>query len=562
MFNNVLPEQIRTVATFFLRGRTLKPRRTAERAYSSTLLIPSMSTTQQGGGPMAYRPTSLDFINRPNPVEPHAVPEKHPLNGTPRLDNSSTQDLLRPFLRQNVDSHIERPAKRRKPGDSKALDLPRLPTVRNGAKRLRIPPTLSGLHQPPPDAGLLPSMSVDQPVKLCEQPVAPEPRYVADSQMAVPTSKIHSEVYSKPPSQQESTRSKPKRNKWTDAETKDLLKGVAKFGIDYKFERRTALDLKDRFRICCPDDYRTKRKSKQYSDHQAVLHSKPASPVEKGSGSSRSERKSSLELRDIGIAEPFKKSNRRKRTAYSVAEDQALLKGFQKYGNTWAAIQQDVELSLGHRKSTDLRDRFRTRFPEHYEKAGLTPRPASFPKRPDRGDEQVTEDEREACAPVQEVAVAKPSQYKSEAPRTGREAKESLPAKALRKQIPTSLLHDSDVFWGAPFDSEDTENERITLDRRILDWPSNLPKPAASVDQLAKSGTDSFGTLNTQRPAAPPYTAQPTGTVAALPSLAAITAGSDDSMVQFELPSLLGNAGHMEDGRQIGQFATLDDLLS
>ena len=525
---------------------------------------------------MAYRPTSLDFINRPNPVEPHAVPEKHPLNGTPRLDNSSTQDLLRPFLRQNVDPHIERPAKRRKSGDSKALDLPRLPTVRNAAKRLRIPPTLSGLHQPPPDAGLLPSMSVDQPVKLSEQPVAPEPETVAESQTAVPTSIIHSDVHGKPSSQQGSTRSKPKRNKWTDAETKDLLKGVAKFGIgkwthilrwpDYKFNRRTALDLKDRFRICCPDDYKTKRKSKQYSDCQAVLHSKPANPVENGSGSSRSERKSSLELRDIGIDEPFKKSNRRERTAYSDAEDHALLKGFQKYGNTWAAIQQDCELSLGHRKSTDLRDRFRTRFPEHYEKAGLTPRPALFPKRPDRGDEQVTEQQSEACALVQEVAKTKLSQHRPETPRLGKEIKESLPAKPLKKQIPTSLLHDSDVFWGAPFDTEDTENERITLDRRILDWPSDLPKPTVSLDQPAKGGAEPFGTLSTMRPSAPPlsgsYAAQPTGTVAALPSLAAITAESDDSMDQFELPSLLGNAGNMEDGRQIGQFATLDDLLS
>jgi hypothetical protein len=47
------------------------------------------------------------------------------------------------------------------------------------------------------------------------------------------------------------------RNKWTEEETADLLRGVAKFGIgnwkkilqfsDYHFNGRTAVDLKDRY---------------------------------------------------------------------------------------------------------------------------------------------------------------------------------------------------------------------------------------------------------------------------------------------------------------------------
>ncbi len=61
-----------------------------------------------------------------------------------------------------------------------------------------------------------------------------------------------------------------KRNKWTDEETKDLLIGVSKYGIgswkkilgdsDYQFNGRTAVDLKDRFRVCCPGDAPKTRK--------------------------------------------------------------------------------------------------------------------------------------------------------------------------------------------------------------------------------------------------------------------------------------------------------------
>ncbi|KAF2839132.1 hypothetical protein M501DRAFT_923224, partial [Patellaria atrata CBS 101060] len=50
---------------------------------------------------------------------------------------------------------------------------------------------------------------------------------------------------------------KPRR-RWTEQETKDLLHGVAKFGIgswkkilaceEYNFNGRSAVDLKDRFR--------------------------------------------------------------------------------------------------------------------------------------------------------------------------------------------------------------------------------------------------------------------------------------------------------------------------
>ena len=46
---------------------------------------------------------------------------------------------------------------------SKIFDLPELPVRTGKATRPRLPPTLSGLHEPPPNAGLLPSISTAQP---------------------------------------------------------------------------------------------------------------------------------------------------------------------------------------------------------------------------------------------------------------------------------------------------------------------------------------------------------------------------------------------------------------
>lgn len=62
---------------------------------------------------------------------------------------------------------------------------------------------------------------------------------------------------------------------------------------------------------------------------------------------------------------PLLKSIHRKGT-WNDAEDADLEKGYQKYGFSWARIVTDPELSLGHKTGPQVRDRFRTRFPEMY----------------------------------------------------------------------------------------------------------------------------------------------------------------------------------------------------
>lgn len=538
-----------------------------------------MSAGQNGSDPMAYRPTSLDFINRPNPVEPHALPESHPLNDTQRLEKIPHAEFLRRLIDQPSNSNSERPAKRRKSGDAKLLDLPRLPAVKNGTKRLRIPPTLSGLHQPPPDAGLLPSISVDQPINLPNRTLPPEGKASTKTKPTEadpePRPKANEELESQP----KAKAVKPKRNKWSDEETADLLKGVSRFGIgnwtqilncsDYHFQRRTALDLKDRFRVCCPNDYNTKRISKgkaARAKQSPVDDTFPEEP-RKIARPNRSDRKSSSELLQLGIEEPFEKSKRRRRTDYTQVEDESLLVGFKKYGNSWAAIRQDPAFCLAHRKATDLRDRFRTKYPDRYEKAGLALRKdvtANKPKDTGTVDGAITNNTK-INGPDKEVstssAAVETEKTNVDVSRAEKENKTPNTNSFPKKQtLPSLLHHDPDVFWGAPFDVDEPETERITLDRRILDWPFETAKPSTSKhhDSLAAFSLHKQAIHSSHASTSVNKTVAST---ASLPSLATITAGSDDFADHLELPSLMGTFPGLDaDGRTGGPFPSIEEL--
>ncbi|KAE8147802.1 hypothetical protein BDV25DRAFT_142411 [Aspergillus avenaceus] len=233
-------------------------------------------------------------------------------------------------------------------------------------------------------------------------------------------------------------RSRKNLRKWTEEETTALLRGVVKCGIgnwttilaqpELKFNKRSASNLKDRFRVCCPWAYRatdpneaTKKLRDTLADALSraetegsdgtpgkirLPHPWPASespsgtpsttpsdeslpssatPVEDSEvkpnprarqGSDKAvptlSSKSKSTLASLGIPEPHftMKSRRRSRRPFTVAEDEALLKGYAVHGFQWTLIQQDKRLSLGHRRATDLRDRFRTKFPHAYRDGG------------------------------------------------------------------------------------------------------------------------------------------------------------------------------------------------
>jgi Myb-like DNA-binding domain len=70
-------------------------------------------------------------------------------------------------------------------------------------------------------------------------------------------------------------------------------------------------------------------------------------------------------------APAFNKAKRKDRIAFTKAEDENLLIGFGRHRGKWSLIQKDDSLGLKHRRSTDLRDRFRNAFPEQYIRAGF-----------------------------------------------------------------------------------------------------------------------------------------------------------------------------------------------
>ncbi|KAJ5520094.1 hypothetical protein N7463_000547 [Penicillium fimorum] len=100
----------------------------------------------------------------------------------------------------------------------------------------------------------------------------------------------------------------------------------------------------------------------------SIAQSQPPSP---GNSTPALSSKSRTTLASLGIPEPHvAKSKRRSRRPFTTAEDEALLKGYAVHGFQWTLIQQDARLNLSHRKATDLRDRFRTKFPHAYRDGG------------------------------------------------------------------------------------------------------------------------------------------------------------------------------------------------
>jgi hypothetical protein len=72
----------------------------------------------------------------------------------------------------------------------------------------------------------------------------------------------------------------------------------------------------------------------------------------------------------LGISTYFPKSQRRARRPFTADEDQAILRGFEKYGAQWQKIKSDPDLKLDSRGRTDLRDRFRNKYPDKFVEAG------------------------------------------------------------------------------------------------------------------------------------------------------------------------------------------------
>jgi hypothetical protein len=314
------------------------------------------------------------------------------------LGGTSPQSL-RKILEDVPDAPQSQSAKRAHRTDSdkdEYFQLPQ-PVKKQKAKQV-VPPIIIGLFEPPPNqAALFP------PIASSSFHDSHGRNTLNTGPPKAPKTQVPSEV-----SRQNNDRLEDKadgnlkyvtrtRKKWTEEETAQLLLGVQAHGVgnwtkilqdpQYKFDGRKPVDLKDRFRTCCPAELRGKGKKGPGSPENAqkslsTTMPKPVVIAEESEVSSgdektapaprrgppkcRSHRKNLEDLAELGIKEPFKHSGRRKRRPFSDEEDKAILQGFQQYGTAWAKILKDPRFNLKGRRPTDLRDRLRNKYPEKY----------------------------------------------------------------------------------------------------------------------------------------------------------------------------------------------------
>ncbi|EGX94987.1 MYB DNA-binding domain containing protein [Cordyceps militaris CM01] len=266
---------------------------------------------------------------------------------------------------------------------------------------LVMPPIINGLHEPPPHAALFPPISSTN-----YDNDASQMKLMHDfNNHSSPDERSHrrgSSETDKSSSKGRKRAAKPRR-KWTDEETNHLLLGVNRHGVgkwtniledpDFAFNERTAGDLKDRFRTCCPEELRGATKGSRFerrvegnskSSSRKGLHSEniliseeksrtkssksPIDPESPKHKKSRAHRKNMEDLAELGIHGPFKKSHRRERRPFTEQDDHEILEGLDHYGPAWTKIQRDPRYHLSTRQPTDLRDRVRNKYPAIYQR--------------------------------------------------------------------------------------------------------------------------------------------------------------------------------------------------
>ncbi|ORY60536.1 uncharacterized protein BCR38DRAFT_349651 [Pseudomassariella vexata] len=332
------------------------------------------------------------------------------------MHHISSQDL-RMILDDTPDT--EDLSTKKRPVKEDFVQLPQPLKKQKAASQEHVfPPIIVGLLEPPPlnaNSALFPPISSGT---FNTRPHSAEPpqnlslNKPADLKILTEDKSISSS----PPDAERTPTGKVKRRaakprrKWSEEETNHLLLGVSKHGVgrwtdilddpEYKFNERSAGDLKDRFRTCCPDELRGKSKDKHgvqkpkpnptvippvepkpkkglmseniLNEPEEATESDRAQSVHNDSDStlkqrkSRAHRKKLEDLAELGIKGPFKKSQRRGRRPFSEQDDREILEGFELYGPQWTKIQRDPKFNLSTRQPTDLRDRLRNKYPEKF----------------------------------------------------------------------------------------------------------------------------------------------------------------------------------------------------
>lgn len=293
------------------------------------------------------------------------------------------------------------------PAKEDFVQLPQPPKKQKSAVPQVVPPIIAGLQEPPPDPAVFPPITSapfdhGEPLGVA---VMKELKEIEDR-----PAPFHIDVEKHFPPRKR--RAMKPRKKWSEEETNNLLLGVSRHGVgrwtsiledpDFKFNGRTAGDLKDRFRTCCPEELRVSmtdgrpangdtgsasdsggktrpRNGCQLEDILIPTENNPAgqdaAPPSASQDvdapkrrKSRAHRKKLEDLAELGIHGPFERSSRRKRRAFTRQDDRDILDGLQRYGPSWTRIQRDPKYNLSTRQPTDLRDRVRNKYPDIYSK--------------------------------------------------------------------------------------------------------------------------------------------------------------------------------------------------
>ncbi|KIV89169.1 hypothetical protein PV10_08760 [Exophiala mesophila] len=334
-----------------------------------------------------------------------SVVERSPIQVPSSLENIEYHAPKRLKLDNEIDHVSNDPIRR----------LPR-PPQKDGRHPPRpaplLPAMVTGLHEPPPSAALLPSIDVPPRPSLVRAATSskihvkdilstsnPEksPPPPVSNTLAPGSEKTRSHLSpgpvgpssraGSPMSTENSTqlsisrdgKTRRARRKWSEQETQDLLAGVHKYGAGrwkqiledpaFNFCERSSVDLKDRYRVCANNDASVKplqAPSRTPSNEDLTRFAQSNSFRIHG------------ELGEIQATTPSgakgqPTKQRRKRCAWTAVEDQNLLDGVVKHGFQWTLIHDDPELNLHHRRATDLRDRIRNRFPDGYKHADVAP---------------------------------------------------------------------------------------------------------------------------------------------------------------------------------------------
>ncbi|KAF1975575.1 hypothetical protein BU23DRAFT_552505 [Bimuria novae-zelandiae CBS 107.79] len=529
----------------------------------STSSLPGQSQQYTNSAPQRQNP-SAPIANVLNTVTPFSGRLSDLLLDGVRDRGSGRSASQQQALQKNNEDEAVGPPPPAGPENS-LLTLPKPNQQRKkSSNSWRIPPLLQGLHQVPPQAqsrrfppitsesgafgrdigdgvGLRSAVALDQRTAQ-DNDTAPRAPLVSRSSISTearddsgekPTSasatgdgesRSHADRANALPR-------KRKRQIWSDQETKDLLVGVAKYGIgnwkkilqcpDFSFHQRSAVDLKDRFRTCCPGKGLKSRKSRRKGAVQEVTDENTAASSTTTSVSSnhdsinpdsvavealypinvlRRNRESTnhevpLELRAMGMHGTFARRLRRERRPFTEQDDENLLKGFEKYSSSWHSMRDDKELGFSTRHPTDLRDRFRIRYPDKFSKAGykLKPKHELILKEKekdqdkDAGNSQTSatsEDNSNSSRAKEPTTDTSFSSLTS----TGSSNSSLIPS-ALRESFLSSFAGPLDDF-GEPGSEDDGESSPIILNRNIFEWADANPSqmPAVSGTNLTSMG--------------------------------------------------------------------------